>query len=228
VIAHMFALTTVSLAFAPTMHTPVTAAVPVKMARVAPAPAKMISGLEGPALVSAAHIILAYNLMPLGPTAYGLGMGGKEMTPPQKKWGDRAFGNTMEQFPLFNAALWLHAVFVDAAVATGLGAIYLGLRLLYPVIWLVGGKGKGPPFKPFSFTFPFNGINQLYFSTFPQYGIVFYMAFAVVAKLALGLSLNALVKNPFLVAPVGFGWFLYHYAYVLYPLLHDAIVGFFK
>eukprot|EP00966_Prymnesium_polylepis_P188102 4359848-Prymnesium_polylepis.3 len=77
--------------------------------------------------------------MPLGPTSYGLGMGAKSMSPPQAKWGDRAFGNTMEQFPLFNAALWLHATFVSPAVATSLGVIYLCLRLVYPVIWLVGG-----------------------------------------------------------------------------------------
>ena len=90
----------------------------------------MVTGLEGPAMVTAGHVVMAMNFMPLGPTAKGLGMGGKVMSTGQYNWGNRAFGNLMEHFPLFNAALWLHAVFVDAVVATQLGVIYLTLRLL--------------------------------------------------------------------------------------------------
>jgi len=161
--------------------------------------------------------------MPLGPTAYGLGMGGKQMSAGQKKWGDRAFGNTLEQFPLFNAALWLHAVFVSPAVATKLGVVYLCLRLMYPVFWLVFGGESGPPFKPYSVLPLFGPIKQIYYSTFPQYGIVFYLALSTVLKLAFGLCLNTLVGMPALVAPIGFGYFLYHYAYVLYPLLHENL-----
>ena len=82
---------------------------------------KAFTGLEGPAVVQALHTILAMNFMPLGPVAYGLGMGGKSMNAAQQKWGDRTFMNMMEQAPLFSAALWLHAYFVDAVVATKLG-----------------------------------------------------------------------------------------------------------
>jgi hypothetical protein len=80
---------------------------------------------------------LVDNLMPLGPTANGLGMGGKSMNDAQKRWGDRAFGNMIEQAPMFLSSLWLHALFVSSTVATQLGAIYLALRLCYPIIWHV-------------------------------------------------------------------------------------------
>ena len=50
------------------------------------------------------------------------------MSPGQQKWGDRTFMNMMEQAPIFFAALWSHAFFCSAKVATGLGMIYLGLR----------------------------------------------------------------------------------------------------
>jgi len=183
----------------------------------------MISGLEGPALVSAAHTILAYNFMPLGPTAYGLGMGSKQMSAGQKKWGERTFLNMQEQAPYFTVALWLHAVFVSPVVATQLGAIYLVLRLMYPVIWAVFGGEDGVPHTEYSTVPLFGPLKQIYYSTFPQYGIVFYMAFSTILKIAFGISLNALVKMPMLVAPIGFGWFLYHYAYVPYPLLHEHV-----
>ena len=69
----------------------------------------------------------------------------------------------------------------------------------------------------------FGPLKQIYYSTFPQYGIIFYMALATVLKLAFGFSLNGLVKMPLLVAPIGFGYVLYHYAYVLFPILHEKI-----
>ena len=80
-------------AFVPKMPR-ITARAPVAASRAIVSPV-MITGLEGPALVSCAHVILAMNFMPLGPTAYGLGAGGKVMSPGQCKWGDRAFGNLM-------------------------------------------------------------------------------------------------------------------------------------
>jgi len=69
----------------------------------------------------------------------------------------------------------------------------------------------------------FGGLKQIYYSTFPQYGIVFYMAFATVLKLAFGFCLNTFVKKPLLVAPIGFGYFLYHYAYGIYPVLQEHV-----
>jgi len=205
--------------------TPITP-VALKTAVLRTATPAMLTGLEGPALINAAWVILAYNLMPLGPTANGLGMGGKSMNDAQKRWGDRAFGNMIEQAPMFLSSLWLHALFVSSTVATQLGAIYLALRLCYPIIWAVWGGAKGVPFNPYTWKV-FGKFPVIYYSTFPQYGIVFYMAFATVLKLAFGLSLNALVMNPLIAAPVGFGIFLYHYAYVLFPALHEAIAGLF-
>ena len=57
----------------------------------------------------------------------------------------------------------------------------------------------------------------------PPAGIIFYMAFATVLKLAFGFCLNTLVKKPLLAAPIGFGLFLWHYAYVLYPILNEKL-----
>ena len=84
--------------------------------------------------------------------------------------------------------------------------------LCYPIIWaLVGGGGVGAPFP------------QIFFSTFPQYGIAFYMALAVVLELGAGLDLNAMVGNPLLVAPIGFGAFLYVFAIYLVPVLQKNV-----
>ena len=105
---------------------------------------------------------------------------------------------------------------------------YLGFRLLYPIIWAVFGKGEGAPFKPYSLIPPFGGFPSLYYSTFPQYGIVFYMALATILKLCCGFCLNSAVGNPLLVAPLAFGWALYHYSFVLYPPLHNILAGAFK
>ena len=104
----------------------------------------------------------------------------------------------------------MHALFVSPLVATQLGAVYLCLRVLYPVIWAIVGGKSGVPTKPYSLLWPLNGLGQIYTSTFPQYGIVFYLAFATVAKLALGLSLNTLVIKPVLFAPIACGLALYH------------------
>lgn len=43
------------------------------------------------------------------------------------------------------------------------------------------------------------------------------------AKLGMALDLNALVVYPTVVAPIGFGWFLYHFAYVLFPILNEKL-----
>ena len=109
------------------------------------------------------------------------------MSAGQKKWGDRAFGNTMEHFPLFNMALWLHAVYVSPAVATKLGIAYLFLVVMYPVIWALIGGESGVPTKPYSLIPLFGPLNQIYYSTFPRYGIVFYLALSSVLKIAFGI-----------------------------------------
>ena len=49
--------------------------------------------------------------------------------------GERAFGNLHEQSTIFLAAVWLHALFVDATTATTLGWAWLGFRFAYVAIW---------------------------------------------------------------------------------------------
>ena len=47
---------------------------------------------------------------------------------------DRIQLNMLEHMPPFLVLLWLHAIFVGPTGATIAGAIYLGSRLLYPVV----------------------------------------------------------------------------------------------
>ena len=49
------------------------------------------------------------------------------------------------------------------------------------------------------------------------------MALAVVLELGAGLDLNAMVGNPLLVAPIGFGAFLYVFAIYLVPVLQKNV-----
>ena len=173
-------------------------------------PPNMTEALAGPALVTAAFVLIALHFMPLGPLA---------PDGPQKVWGNRTFLNMMEQSNLFLSALWLHAIWVSPDVATQLGAIYLCLRALYPVVWAVWG---GP--NPSSYTWLLFGTKfNIFYVTFPQYGIVFYMALAAVLKLGMAVDLNALVVAPVVVAPLGCGLFLYHFVLGGFPLLHERL-----
>ena len=47
---------------------------------------------------------------------------------------DRAVANTHEQMGPFLAGLWLHACFVSPDGAAALGALYVALRALYPLL----------------------------------------------------------------------------------------------
>ena len=73
---------------------------------------------------------------------------------------DRAVINTQEQMVPFLSSLWLHALFVSIPGATWLGAVYVGLRSLYPL--LLGRKLSRIQSK------------RVYFVTLPCYAIVFY------------------------------------------------------
>ena len=118
-------------------------------------PPNMTEALAGPALVTAAFVLIALHFMPLGPLA---------PDGPQKVWGNRTFLNMMEQSNLFLSALWLHAIWVSPDVAMQLGAIYLCLRALYPVVWAVWG---GP--NPSSYTWLLFGTKfNIFYVTFPQ------------------------------------------------------------
>ncbi len=74
---------------------------------------------------------------------------------------DRAVGNTHEQMVPFLAALWLHALFVSPAVSTWLGAAYVLLRALYPL--LLGRSLQRTQSK------------RVFAATGPSYLIVFYL-----------------------------------------------------
>jgi hypothetical protein len=80
--------------------------------------------------------------------------------------------------------------------------------------------------QPYTWFFFGKGMN-LFYSTFPQYGCVFYMALATLLKLGMGTDLNAIVKVPALAAPLGFGLFLYHFALGCFPTIQGMVKPFF-
>ena len=78
---------------------------------------------------------------------------------------DRTVGNLLEQAPAFLCSLWLHAIFVNPE--SQLGLVYVGLRLMYPV--LLGSTVGGLQSK------------RVAFVTFPCYCIVAYMLSSTMA-----------------------------------------------
>ena len=105
----------------------------------------IVDELAGPAMVTAGYVLWGMNVMPLGPTS---GMVGASAA--QSKWGDRTFLNMMEHAPLFLSSLWTFAIFVSAAEAAKIGAVYLALRMCYPIIWAIWGGANGAPMKPYT------------------------------------------------------------------------------
>ena len=93
--------------------------------------------------------------------------------------GDRTFLNMQEQGVLFFGSLWLYAVFVSASDAADLGKVYLVLRALYPIIWMVFGGEKGFP-----------QIGMMF--TVPQYAINLFEVVAVILKLGYGADLTGM------------------------------------
>jgi hypothetical protein len=80
---------------------------------------------------------------------------------PEMLAADRAVANTHEQMVPFLASLWLFSVFASPTYATWLGAIYVGLRAIYPI--LLGRQVSKVQSK------------RVALVTFPCYGIVFTM-----------------------------------------------------
>jgi len=70
---------------------------------------------------------------------------------------DRTFLNMLEQSPAFLTSLWMHAAFVSPASAAQAGWVYIGFRALYPFVFSMG-------------------VPWLFISTFPTYGVVWYLA----------------------------------------------------
>jgi len=95
----------------------------------------------------------------------------KDATPCHKQWGDRTFGNLMEQSPAFLVLMWSHAVVVCPHSATALGTAWLAIRCFYPVVY---AATKVIPFVV----------------TMPNYGILAWMFAITAAKLILGADLR--------------------------------------
>ncbi|MCO4745925.1 MAG: MAPEG family protein [Proteobacteria bacterium] len=80
---------------------------------------------------------------------------------------DRAVTNTQEQMVPFLAGLWMHSVFVSTTHAAALGAVYVLLRAIYPV--LLGAKLSETQSK------------RVFLVTGPCYAIVAYLVVGTVA-----------------------------------------------
>lgn len=80
---------------------------------------------------------------------------------PEMLAADRAVANTLEQMGPFLVSLWLYSIFVSPTDATWLGAAYVLLRGLYPL--LLGTRLSKVQSK------------RVAFVTFPCYAIVFTM-----------------------------------------------------
>ena len=74
---------------------------------------------------------------------------------------DRAVANTLEQMVPFLVALWLHAALVSPPHATVLGAVYVALRAVYPLLL---GKSLSK-----------TQSKRVFLATGPCYLIVFYL-----------------------------------------------------
>lgn len=137
---------------------------------------------QGPILVTVAYFVLWYYLLLIlqRGTKYRLN---NEYTArgelfdryfgqdEQMLAADRAVANTHEQMMPFLFALWLHAIFVSPLQASWCGAVYVGLRSLYPL--LLGRRLSRLQSK------------RVYFVTLPSYGIIFYLL-ATLAWAAIG------------------------------------------
>jgi len=101
----------------------------------------------------------------------------------QIRMGERAFGNLHEQSTIFLAAVWLHALFVDAGTAATLGWAWLGFRFAYVAIWALTAGNIMP---------------AILLATMPMYGIIIWL-FATVSTMRsrcqlLSLSLSLCVS----------------------------------
>ncbi|MBI5611029.1 MAG: MAPEG family protein [Deltaproteobacteria bacterium] len=148
-------------------------------------PTTDLAALRGPITVTALYFALWYGLL-FGlqvRTKYRLRREYAERgqvfdryhgNDPAMLFADRAVQNTHEQMVPFLLGLWLYAIFVSASVATGLGAAYVALRAVYPLL-------LGPRIEQVQ-------SRRVAFVTFPCYAIIFWMLGASVAKAWGGLG----------------------------------------
>ncbi len=82
---------------------------------------------------------------------------------------DRTQLNMLEHMPVFLILLWLHGIIGEASEATFAGALYVGMRAMYPL--LLGSRlGRGLPMK-------------LFFVTFGAYAVCLFMAVRIAMAL---------------------------------------------
>jgi len=130
--------------------------------------------------------------------------------------GHRSFLNMQEQAVLFNASLWLYAVFVSAADATDLGTAYLIMRSLYPGVWMVLGGEKGMP-----------QIGSML--TFSQYAICLFQVVAVMLKLKYNADLTDYFYGYKALGVFAFNvGFMFYAMGVIGTLSESVFAGFFK
>lgn len=145
---------------------------------------QVATALRGPIAVTAAYFLLWYGLL------FGLQSRTKyrlqreyaargevfdryRSFDPEMLRADRAVQNTHEQMVPFLVSLWLYALFSSPTRATTLGAIYVALRALYPLL-------LGPRVDQLQ-------SKRVAFVTFPCYAIVFWMFGAGAMRLWYGL-----------------------------------------
>jgi hypothetical protein len=159
----------------------------------------MSSDLEGYTdviWITGIWLFMGYFFMELGSNSKPL-FG--ESTKAHQYWGERIFGNLLEQSIFFIVSLWIHAIFSSKDDAATLGYTWLAFRALYPWVWMWNGRFKVP--------------DQLLI-TLPQYSIILYM----MGSTMLQLKYNINVKD------LSFGnkW----YGVVLFGIFFNLVFGF--
>lgn len=66
--------------------------------------------------------------------------------PPAFERAVRIQANTLEWLPIYLVSLWLFAVFVSAAIAAGLGLVWIVGRVLYMQGYMADAAKRGPGF----------------------------------------------------------------------------------
>ncbi|MBL90549.1 MAG: hypothetical protein CMH56_01880 [Myxococcales bacterium] len=135
-----------------------------------------INELQGPIWVTLVYVLLYYIFMTHGLRvkvklfkdyrARGERFDRYFGQDPEMLAADRIQLNLLEHMPAFLVIFWLYAIVVSAYWATWAGAIYVGLRALYPFV--LGRELKG-------------GIPlRLLFVTFSAYGVLLLMVVHIV------------------------------------------------
>merc|ERR1719502_1161511 len=160
---------------------------------------------ESIACLTCAWGFLGYIMLPWGPTAKMTGQ-----NEAQKTFGDRCFMNLVEQAAFWLSSLWMCAFFVGEETAFRVGTVYVALRYLYPIMWMLkGGNNVGYP-MPVGF-----------FITFPAYACILYMYATVLAKAGFGIEFSTMIID-YATIPIG-GFVYMKFAVTVGPCLQNSI-----